>query len=78
MKNIKDLADWERLFKQIIWNQLGNIKDKDILDFGSGQGITADHFAEFNHVVAVEPWEEMLEDAWTDLQTSDRRHQGPF
>lgn len=66
MKNIKDLADWERLFKQIIWNQLGNIKDKDILDFGSGQGITADHFAEFNHVVAVEPWEEMLEDAWTD------------
>ena len=66
MKNIKDLADWERLFKQIIWNQLGNIKDKDILDFGSGQGITADHFAEFNNVVAVEPWEEMLEDAWTD------------
>lgn len=45
---------------------MGDIKDKDILDFGSGEGITSDHFAEFNRVVAVEPWEDMLKDAWTD------------
>jgi SAM-dependent methyltransferase len=66
MRNIKDLPAWERLFKKIIWKQLGDIKGKDILDFGSGEGITSDHFAEFNRVVAVEPWEDMLKDAWTD------------
>ena len=66
MRNIKDLPAWDRLFKKIVWEQLGNIKDRDILDFGSGEGITSDHFAEFNRVVAVEPWEDMLKDAWTD------------
>lgn len=66
MRNIKDLPAWERLFKKIIWKQLGDIKGKDILDFGSGEGITSDHFAEFNRVVAVEPWEDMLKEAWTD------------
>ena len=65
-RNIKDLPAWERLFKKIIWKQLGEIKDKDILDFGSGEGITSDHFAESNRVVAVEPWEDMLKDAWVD------------
>ncbi|MCR5225895.1 MAG: class I SAM-dependent methyltransferase [Eubacterium sp.] len=66
MRDIKDLPAWERLFKKIVWKQLGDIKDKCILDFGSGEGITADHFAEKNQVVAVEPWEDMLKDAWTD------------
>ena len=66
MRDIKDLPAWERLFKKIVWKQLGDIKDKYILDFGSGEGITADHFAEKNQVVAVEPWEDMLKDAWTD------------
>ncbi len=66
MRDIKDLPAWERLFKKIVWKQLGEIKDKDILDFGSGEGITADHFARSNRVVAVEPWEDMLKDAWTD------------
>lgn len=66
MRDIKDLPAWERLFKKIIWKQLGNIKDKDILDFGSGEGITADHFAKSNRVVAVEPSEDMLKNAWTD------------
>ena len=66
MRDIKELPAWERLFKKIVWKQLGDIKDKYILDFGSGEGITADHYAEFNRVVAVEPWEEMLKNAWTD------------
>lgn len=64
MRDIKDLPAWERLFKKIVWKQLGDIKDKVILDFGSGEGITSDHFAEYNRVVAVEPWEDMLKDAW--------------
>ena len=59
-----DLPAWERLFKKIIWNQLGEIRGKTVLDFGSGEGVTADHFAEQNDVVAVEPWEDMLKDAW--------------
>ena len=66
MRDIKELPAWERLFKKIVWKQLGDIKDKYILDFGSGEGITADHYAEFNRVVAVEPWDEMLKDVWTD------------
>lgn len=66
MRDIKELPAWERLFKKIVWKQLGDIKDKCILDFGSGEGITADHYAEFNRVVAVEPWDEMLKDVWTD------------
>ena len=66
MRDIKDLPAWERLFKKIVWKQLGEIKDKNILDFGSGEGITSDHFAKSNRVVAVEPWEDMLKDAWTD------------
>lgn len=66
MRDIKDLPAWERLFKKIVWNQMGDIKDKDILDFGSGEGITSDHFAESNRVIAIEPREDMLKDAWTD------------
>lgn len=66
MRNIEDIPAWERLFKKIVWKQIGDVKNKDILDFGSGEGITSDHFAESNRVVAVEPWEEMLKDAWTD------------
>jgi SAM-dependent methyltransferase len=66
VRELKDLPAWERLFKKIVWKQLGDIKDKNILDFGSGEGITANYFAEKNCVVAVEPWEDMLKDAWTD------------
>lgn len=57
---------WERLFKKIIWQQLGEIKGKRILDFGSGEGITADHFAGENEVSAIEPSQEMLSKAWKD------------
>ncbi len=66
MRNVKDLPAWERLFKKIVWKQLGDIKNKDILDFGSGEGITADYLAGSNRVTAIEPWEDMLKDAWTD------------
>lgn len=66
MRSITELPAWERLFKRIIWEQIGEIKDKNILDFGSGEGVTADHFAENNNVIAVEPWEAMLENAWRD------------
>ena len=60
MRNITNLPAWERLLKRIVWKQIGDLKDKYILDFGSGEGASADHFAKENKVVAIEPWEEML------------------
>lgn len=66
MHNLTDLQSWERLFKRIVWAQLGDIKGKKILDFGSGEGITACHFAADNEVTAVEPSAEMLANAWKD------------
>lgn len=64
--DIKELPAWERLFKRIVWEQLGNIEGKRILDFGSGEGITANYFAKNNEVIAVEPFEEMLKNRWAD------------
>ena len=66
MHSITELPAWERLFKKIVWKQIGNLEGKKILDFGSGEGITANHFAGNNDVTAVEPSEEMLSDAWKD------------
>lgn len=68
MHSLSELGEWERLLKKIIWAQLGDIKGEYILDFGSGEGITANHFAKDNKVVAVEPWEEMLKDRWQDYE----------
>ncbi len=66
MHNITELSAWERLFKRIVWSQLGEIKGKRILDFGSGEGVTANHFAQDNEVVALEPSEDMLANSWHD------------
>ena len=62
------MPPWERLLKRIIWAQLGDIKGKNILDFGSGEGITANHFAADNKVLAIEPSEEMLHTRWSDYE----------
>ena len=66
MHELIQLPAWERLFKRIIWKQIGDLKGMTILDFGSGEGITADHFAKDNDVTAIEPVEDMLQNAWTD------------
>ena len=68
MHDITDLPAWERLFKKIVWKQLGDMEEKKILDFGSGEGITANHFAEKNDVTAIEPSKEMLSNAWKDYE----------
>lgn len=64
--SITELPAWERLFKKIVWKQLGDPEGKKILDFGSGEGITANYYAEKNDVTAIEPSEEMLFNAWND------------
>lgn len=56
---------WGRMFYELIWHNI-ECREKRILDFGSGFGYTADHFARFNHVVAVEPNREMLEYRFSD------------
>lgn len=57
---LNQIPVWEKLAKVIIWKQIGELEGKTILDFGSGVGITADHYAADNKVIAVEPSEEML------------------
>jgi len=62
--NVKGYFDtinqpWGQLFYKLVWHHL-EYKDKRILDYGSGFGITADHLAINNDVIAIEPNEEML------------------
>ena len=68
MHKVTELRGWERLLKRIIWAQLGEIEGKNILDFGSGEGITANHFAKNNNVVAIEPWDKMIKNRWKDYE----------
>lgn len=51
---------WGKLFYRCVWSQLP-LSGQRILDFGSGFGITCEHFAKYNNVIAVEPNSEMLE-----------------
>ena len=53
-------APWGQLLYKLIWNHL-DFEGKRILDFGSGFGLTANHLAEKNEVIAVEPSREMLQ-----------------
>jgi 2-polyprenyl-3-methyl-5-hydroxy-6-metoxy-1,4-benzoquinol methylase len=64
--NIDKLQPWEALLKEIVLTQLGNIKGKRILDFGSGTGFTANYFAQNNEVIAIEPSEETIKDRYCD------------
>lgn len=61
----KNVAPWELLQKRMIWEQIKFINNKRILDFGSGKGLTANHFAHNNEVIAIEPDENMLKDRFT-------------
>ena len=67
-KKMTDLQPWECLMKQIVWKQLGDIRDKKILDFGSGIGVTANYLAEHNDVTAIEPDEDSIKIRWADHQ----------
>lgn len=58
-------AIWGRLFYELVWHNI-ECEGKRILDFGSGFGKTADHFAKYNRVVAVEPNREMLKYRFDD------------
>ena len=50
-----------QLFYKTLWKQLEGIKDKKILDFGSGFGFTTNFLAKNNEVVALEIDSSMIE-----------------
>jgi len=64
--DINSLPPWELLLKRMLWTQIGQLRDKRILDFGSGIGVTANYYAAENDVVAVEPSEESVRQRWAD------------
>lgn len=64
-ENLKS-ETWDYLLKRLVWRQLEFIKDKKVLDFGSGYGFTASHFGMENEVVAVEPAKEMIDKSVND------------
>ena len=64
--HLDSLPAWEALLKRVLWTQLGQIRNQRILDFGSGVGVTANHYAADNTVVAVEPSEESVQQRWDD------------
>ena len=66
MNKVTDLQPWECLMKKMVWKQLGDIRGKKILDFGSGIGVTANYLAKHNEVMAIEPDEESVKTRWTD------------
>ena len=68
MNKVTDLQPWECLMKKIVWEQLGDICGKKILDFGSGIGVTANYLAKNNDVIAIEPDEESVNGRWADNQ----------
>ena len=51
---------WGQIYYDILFEQLQDIKGKRVLDFGSGFGLVANHLAQDNQVLAVEPNEEMV------------------
>ncbi|WP_157450954.1 class I SAM-dependent methyltransferase [Clostridium sp. ATCC 25772] len=57
-ENLKE--PWWLLFYRIVWEQIPIKNGMKILDFGSGLGVTANHLAKDNEVVAIEPNKDMI------------------
>lgn len=66
MFTLDDLPVWEKIFKEIVLKQIGPLKGKRILDFGSGIGVISSFYAASNEVIAIEPSQEAINNAWKD------------
>jgi 16S rRNA A1518/A1519 N6-dimethyltransferase RsmA/KsgA/DIM1 with predicted DNA glycosylase/AP lyase activity len=62
----RSIATWDLLQKKMVWEHLKFIRNKRVFDFGSGTGMTANHFAKGNEVIAIEPDEKMLSDRFVE------------
>ena len=51
---------WGKLYYEILFAQLAHIKNKEVLDFGSGFGLVANFLAQNNQVTAIEPNDEIV------------------
>jgi SAM-dependent methyltransferase len=67
MNNVKEYlelvkAPWGKMFYDLLFEQLNisQFPKLKILDFGSGLGVTANHYAALHDVTAIEPNEEMI------------------
>ncbi len=60
------IAPWDLLDKKLIWDKLSFIDNKNVLDFGSGNGATANHLAKNNNVTAIEPNTKTINQKFTD------------
>ena len=60
-QDLQGLTPWEKLLKELLWRQIGDVRGKRILDYGSGVGVTANHYARYNRLVAIEPCAERVE-----------------
>ena len=58
---------WGKMFYEMVWEQENILNEQccNILDFGSGFGITAKHYSEYHKVIAIEPNPLMLEKRFT-------------
>ena len=65
-KKVTDLPPWDSLMKRMVWRQLGDIRGKKVLDFGSGIGVTANYLAKYNDVIAIEPEETSVKNRWAE------------
>ena len=62
IKQYKQMLEqpWGKIQYEITFAQLVHLKNKKILDFGSGLGLISQFLSENNEVVAIEPEKEML------------------
>jgi len=64
VKDYRNLIEqpWGKMFYDMIYKQLDLPKDRrlDILDFGAGFCVTANHYAKNHTVTAIEPSEDMI------------------
>lgn len=62
IKQYKQMLEqpWGKIQYEITFAQLVHLKNKKILDFGSGVGLVSQFLEENNEVVAIEPEKEML------------------
>lgn len=65
IKDYRNMVEqpWGKMFYDLVFRQLNIQNDKrlKILDFGAGFCLTADHYAKYHDVIAVEPNQEMYD-----------------
>ena len=61
-------APWGKMFYDLLFMQLNlpQTPKLKILDFGSGLGVTANHYAAWHDITAIDPNKEMIESSFTE------------